>query len=72
MNKMNVMELRHTIEYVSKKMKLASVQLDLIENDTSFSDNDLWLLASSILAVLNTEKSNIKEKFNIVQTVSPP
>ena len=65
MNKMNVMELRHTIEYVSKKLKLASVQLDTMENDVSFNDSDLWILASSILAVLNTERDNIKEKFDI-------
>ena len=59
------MELRHTIEYVSKKLKLASVQLDTMENDVSFNDSDLWILASSILAVLNTERDNIKEKFDI-------
>ena len=65
MNKMNVMELRHTIEHVSKKLKLASAQLDTIENDVSFNDSDLWILASSLLAVFNTERDNLKEKFDI-------
>ena len=59
------MELRHVIEYVGKKLKLTSAQLDTMENDESFSDSDLWLLASSLLAVFNTERDNLKEKFDI-------
>ena len=59
------MELRHTIEYVSKKLKLASAQLDTMENDEAFSDSDLWLLASGMLATFRTETNNLKEKFDI-------
>ena len=65
MNKISVMELRHTIEFVSKKMKLAKAQLETMENDETFTDNDLWLLASSILATLNTEVDDLKKNFDI-------
>ena len=59
------MELRHTIEFVSKKMKLAKAQLETMENDETFTDNDLWLLASSILATFNTEVDDLKKNFDI-------
>ena len=65
MNKISVMELRHTIEFVSKKMKLAKAQLETMENDETFTDNDLWLLASSILATFNTEVDDLKKNFDI-------
>jgi len=65
MNKTNVMELEHTIDFLSKKIKLAKCQLETMKDDEMFGDNDLWLLASSLLSTLNVEEKNIREKFDI-------
>ena len=65
MNKTNVMELRGNLEWLAKKVKLATVQLDLLESDETFNDSDLWLLASATVSTLKTVSDDIKSKFDI-------
>ena len=65
MDKLNVMELEHTIEYVNKKLKLAKAQLETMKNDDIFNNQDLWLLATSLRSVFSTELDNLSEKFDI-------
>ena len=65
MDKMNVRTLKECMDYVEKKIKLCKAQLNTMENDDTFTDSDLWLLASTINSVLITQSKDIKASFDI-------